>query len=73
MYKRQEVNDPIILADGQIRGFVKEIQGKNIIVKITTNGVLKTKKGFFLPNAENKISPYSDTDHKIIDLSLIHI
>jgi pyruvate kinase len=70
LYEMMEVNDPIILADGQIRGFVKEIQGKNIIVKITTNGVLKTKKGFFLPNAENKISPYSDTDHKIIDIAI---
>ena len=70
LHEMMEVNDPIILADGQIRGFVKEIQGKNIIVKITTNGVLKTKKGFFLPNAENKISPYSDTDHKIIDVAI---
>lgn len=70
LYSIVEKNDPIILADGQIRAEVQKVDGQNIIVKILTGGVLKSKKGFFLPNAEDKITPFSEVDHEIIKASV---
>lgn len=72
LYEMMEIDDPIILADGQIRGFVSKIEDKNITVNITLGGILKSKKGFFLPNGENKISPYAQADHDIIDVAIKH-
>lgn len=70
LYEIMNVGDPIILADGQIRGVVNEIKDKEIIIEINLGGTLKSKKGFFLPNGEDKISPYSETDYKIIDVAV---
>ncbi len=72
LYTMMDIDDPIILADGQIRGVVVDIKDTDIIIKITIGGSLKSKKGFFLPNGENKISPYSEKDHKIIDIAIKH-
>ena len=49
LYEIMNVGDPIILADGQIRGVVNEIKDKEIIIEINLGGTLKSKKGFFLP------------------------
>lgn len=69
LYSIVEKGDPIILADGQIRAVVDKVDGTNILVRILTGGTLKSKKGFFLPNAEDKITPFSDVDHAIIQAS----
>ncbi len=70
LYSIVEKGDPIILADGQIRAAVHKVDGKVITVKILTGGTLKSKKGFFLPHAEDKITPFSDVDHAIIKASV---
>ncbi len=69
LYKIVEKGDPIILADGQIRAEVVKVKGNEIVVRTLTNGLLKSKKGFFLPNAEDQITPFSDTDFELIDLA----
>lgn len=66
LYSIVDKNDPIILADGQIRAEVSKIDGTDFFVRILTGGTLKSKKGFFLPHAEDKITPFSDVDHAIV-------
>lgn len=70
LYSIVEKGDPIILADGQIRSVVEKIEGTDIFLKITTGGTLKSKKGFFLPNAEDKLTPFSEVDHAIVKASI---
>ncbi|MFN8016441.1 MAG: pyruvate kinase [Acidimicrobiia bacterium] len=70
LYSIVEKDDPIILADGQIRAVIEKVEGKEVLLKILTSGTLKSKKGFFLPHAEDKITPFSDTDHEIIKASI---
>lgn len=70
LYSIVEDGDPIILADGQIRSVVEKIEGTNIILRIVSGGTLKSKKGFFLPNAEDKITPFSDVDRQIVQASI---
>ncbi len=70
LHKIVEKNDPIILADGQIRSIVESVDGNVIKLRILNSGILKSKKGFFLPNAEDKITPFSDVDRKIIEASI---
>jgi pyruvate kinase len=70
LYSIVDKGDPIILADGQIRAEVTKVKGTDITVRIISGGVLKSKKGFFLPNAEDKITPFSDVDHQIIKVSV---
>lgn len=70
LYKIVEKDDPIILADGQIRSKVLWVEDDKIVLEIQSDGVLKSKKGFFLPNAEDKITPFSDVDHQIIQASI---
>lgn len=70
LYSIVDVGDPIILADGQIRSVIDKIEGTNILLKITTGGTLKSKKGFFLPNAEDKLTPFSEVDHAIVRASI---
>lgn len=70
LYSLVEKGDPIILADGQIRAEVAKVKNTNITVKILSGGTLKSKKGFFLPNAEDKIEPFSDVDRAIINESI---
>lgn len=70
LYSIVEKGDPIILADGQIRSEIIKVKGKEITLKMITSGILKSKKGFFLPNAEDKITPFSDRDREIIKVSI---
>ena len=70
LYKIVEIGDPIILADGQIRSIVESVNGDVITLRILNSGTLKSKKGFFLPNAEDKITPFSDVDRKIVEASV---
>jgi len=72
LYSIVNPGDPIILADGQIRSEVVKVKGKEIFLKVLSTGILKSKKGFFLPNAEDKIEPYSDRDKEIIAESVKH-
>jgi pyruvate kinase len=70
LHKIVEKGDPIILADGQIRSVVESINGEVITLRVLNSGTLKSKKGFFLPNAEDKITPFSDVDRKIVEASI---
>ena len=70
LHKIVEKGDPIILADGQIRAVVESIKGDEILLQILNSGTLKSKKGFFLPNAEDKITPFSDVDKRIVQASV---
>jgi pyruvate kinase len=56
------IDDKVILGDGRIKAKVKKITKEHVVCEITSEGILYSKKGFFIPNAEDRIVAFTEED-----------
>lgn len=64
------VGEEIYLADGAIILKVTEIAGDQVHTEVIRRGLLRSRKGMHIPNAENKIESFTEDDRRSLENAL---
>lgn len=67
-----KVGDTIFINDGLIQVEVLEINGNDVLCKVTVGGELRSKKGLNIPGIDLGISAFTEYDHQCLKFALEH-
>ena len=73
LYKDVKKGDIILIEDGLIKTEVLSVKGKNIRVKLCSDGTLKTHKGLNVPTASISADPLTEKDLNDLEFGLTRI
>lgn len=62
--------EEIFLADGAIILKVTEVEGAAVHTEVIRRGLLRSRKGMHIPNAEDKIEAFTDDDRRSLEAAL---
>jgi len=60
----------VFLADGEIVLKVAEIDNEDVVCTVVRGGVLRSRKGMYVPGAEHHVAAFTEADRVAFDMSL---
>jgi len=64
-----DVGEAVWLADGEILLEVQKVEGDRLLTEVVRGGVLRSRKGFALPDSEGVLDPFTPADREVLDLA----